>query len=77
MERTRPYGVSGLRKFARDFHRDWQAGANAMEGRLDAEGDALQIVTMHSAKGLEWPVVIPINAATGPSGACTVAVRAL
>jgi ATP-dependent exoDNAse (exonuclease V) beta subunit len=64
LERTRPYGVSGLRKFARDFHRDWKAGTGAMEGRLDAEGDALQITTMHSAKGLEWPVVIPINAAT-------------
>lgn len=66
LERTRPYGVSGLRKFVRGFHRDWRAGANAMESRLDAEGDALQIITMHSAKGLEWPVVIPINAATGP-----------
>lgn len=66
LERARPYGVSGLRKFALDLHRDWKAGVNTMEGRLDAEGDALQIITMHSAKGLEWPVVIPINAATGP-----------
>ncbi len=64
LERARPYGVSGLRRFARDFQRDWKYGASVMEGRLDAEGDALHIITMHSAKGLQWPVVIPINAAT-------------
>lgn len=64
LERSRPYGVAGLRHFARDFGRDWQAGALAAEGRLDADGDALEIMTMHAAKGLQWPVVIPINAVT-------------
>ncbi|ESZ13075.1 hypothetical protein X737_26725 [Mesorhizobium sp. L48C026A00] len=34
------------------------------EGRVDAEGDAIEIITIHSAKGLEWPVVIPVNTAT-------------
>jgi CRISPR-associated exonuclease Cas4 len=34
------------------------------EGRVDAEGDAIEIITIHSAKGLEWPVVIPINTGT-------------
>ena len=38
----------------------------ASEGQLDAEGDAINIITLHSAKGLEWPVVIPINMATQP-----------
>lgn len=64
LERARAYGVGGLRKFARDLTRDWQAGDNVSEGRLDAEADTIQIVTMHSAKGLEWPVVIPINSST-------------
>jgi len=64
LERARPYGVGGLRKCGRDLTRDWQAGENTSEGRLDAEGDTIQIITMHSAKGLEWPVVIPINATT-------------
>ena len=34
------------------------------EGRIDAAEDAIEIVTIHSAKGLEWPVVIPINSTT-------------
>ena len=36
----------------------------APEGRIDAAEDAIEIVTIHSAKGLEWPVVIPINSTT-------------
>lgn len=31
---------------------------------MDAEGDTIELITVHSAKGLEWPVVIPINTAT-------------
>ena len=34
------------------------------EGRTDASEEAIEIVTIHSSKGLEWPVVIPINTAT-------------
>lgn len=64
LERARAYGVGGLRKFARDLSRAWASGDNTPEGRLDAEADTIQIVTMHSAKGLEWPIVIPINSST-------------
>jgi ATP-dependent exoDNAse (exonuclease V) beta subunit len=39
-------------------------GARQVEGRPDSGSDAVSIVTMHSAKGLEWPVVVPINMAT-------------
>lgn len=34
------------------------------EGRVDAAEDAIEIVTIHSAKGLGWPVLIPINSTT-------------
>lgn len=64
LERARPYGVRGLKRFVRDLNRDWRLGLTCSEGRVDAEGDAIEIITIHSAKGLEWPVVIPINAAT-------------
>ncbi len=64
LERARPYGVKGLKQFVRDISRDWHDGAAANEGRVDAEGDAIELITVHSAKGLEWPVVIPINTAT-------------
>ena len=64
LERARPYGVKGMKRFARDVSRDWRGGAAYNEGRVDADGDAIEIITIHSAKGLEWPVVIPINTAT-------------
>jgi ATP-dependent exoDNAse (exonuclease V) beta subunit len=64
LERARPYGAKGMKRFARDVSRDWRGGAACNEGRVDADGDAIEIITIHSAKGLEWPVVIPINSAT-------------
>lgn len=64
LERARTYDVKGLKRFVRDMVKEWQAGAPRTEGRIDAEGDAIEIVTIHSSKGLEWPVVIPINSAT-------------
>ena len=33
---------------------------------VDADGHSIEIVTVHSSKGLEWPVVIPINRASMP-----------
>ena len=64
IERARSYEVKGLRAFVRDIGRDWRANAPYTEGRVDADGDAIEIITIHSAKGLEWPVVIPINTGT-------------
>jgi ATP-dependent exoDNAse (exonuclease V) beta subunit len=64
IEMARPYGVSGLRRFARDLQYAWEAQSPRDEGRTDASEDAVELVTIHSSKGLEWPVVIPINTAT-------------
>ncbi|MFM9848925.1 MAG: UvrD-helicase domain-containing protein [Hyphomicrobiaceae bacterium] len=61
LERARPYGVKGLKHFIGDISRAWEEGEAATEGSIDAEGDAIEVITIHSAKGLEWPVVIPIN----------------
>jgi CRISPR-associated exonuclease Cas4 len=66
IERARGYAVSGLWAFVRDLQADWdnKSRARVPEGRIDAAEDAIEIVTIHSAKGLEWPVVIPINSTT-------------
>lgn len=59
-----PYRVRGLAAFVADLSSDWQAGRPIAEGRIDESEHAVSLITIHSAKGLEWPVVIPINAAT-------------
>src|SRR5277367_4867212 len=41
--------------------KEWASGQDErVEGRVDSDG-AIELVTMHSAKGLEWPVVILVN----------------
>ncbi|WP_246740226.1 exodeoxyribonuclease V subunit beta [Bradyrhizobium sp. LCT2] len=64
VELARPYNVAGLRAFALDLQRGWQSKHRHPEGRVDASEDSVEIVTMHSAKGLEWPVVITVNSST-------------
>jgi CRISPR-associated exonuclease Cas4 len=66
VERARAYGVRGFRQFARDLDADWARRTSQTEGVVDAEGQSIDIVTIHSSKGLEWPVVIPINMASTP-----------
>jgi exodeoxyribonuclease-5 len=44
----------------------WEEGERIEEGRPDAQEHAVSLITMHSAKGLEWPVVIPVNIVTSP-----------
>src|SRR5699024_1133835 len=36
------------------------------EGRADSSEDAVSLITFHSAKGLEWKVVIPVDMAATP-----------
>ena len=64
IERARGYGIVGLRAFVRDLQADWERNVRAPEGRIDAAEHAIEVVTIHKAKGLEWPVVIPINSTT-------------
>jgi CRISPR-associated exonuclease Cas4 len=66
IERARAYGVRGFRQFALDLDADWSRYASHVEGVVDTEGQSIEIVTIHSSKGLEWPIVIPINTASRP-----------
>lgn len=64
LEMARPYAARGTADFAQALRQRWEDGDTQAEGRPDAEADAVSIVTMHSSKGLEWPIVIPINSCT-------------
>ena len=59
------YAVRGLRAFAEAMTLAWSDETRAVEGRPDAQEEAVALYTMHAAKGLEWPIVIPINTMTG------------
>lgn len=61
LEFARAYDVRGMRAFARDMTAKWEEDDKQMEGRPDAEEESVSLITIHAAKGLEWPVVIPIN----------------
>ena len=65
LEGARPYDVRGLHAFATELRAQWDEARRTMEGRPDTEEQSVSLVTMHSSKGLEWPVVIPINMGGG------------
>jgi ATP-dependent exoDNAse (exonuclease V) beta subunit len=62
------YAVRGLRIFAETMTAAWNQEERAVGGRPDAQEEAVALYTMHAAKGLEWPIVIPVNTMTGALG---------
>lgn len=68
LDLSRSYAIRGLRAFADAMTVAWMDESRAVEGRPDSEGDAIALYTMHAAKGLEWPVVVPINTLTAAQG---------
>lgn len=64
LEMARPYDVRGLKAFSDSMRKQWEDAQKAQDGRPDADMHSVSLVTMHSGKGLEWPVVIPVNTAT-------------
>lgn len=68
------FAVRGLRAFAETMTAAWTDEARAVEGRPDAQEEAVALYTMHAAKGLEWPIVVPVNTMTGIMAAETAVV---
>ncbi|MFK4511804.1 UvrD-helicase domain-containing protein [Bradyrhizobium daqingense] len=66
LEMSRAYDVRGFLAFARDMRANWEEQVLQVEGRPDAEEQSIALITIHAAKGLEWPVVIPINMTGSP-----------
>jgi CRISPR-associated exonuclease Cas4 len=66
LERARSYHVRGLKQLAIDLSSEWENESPTDEAPADHQGNSIEIVTVHKAKGLEWPIVIPINFVTMP-----------
>ncbi|MYN45905.1 UvrD-helicase domain-containing protein [Pseudoduganella sp. FT93W] len=64
LEKANEYAVLGLAAFADDVSRDWADEVSVREGVRDKQEDAVTLFTMHASKGLEWPIVIPVNGCT-------------
>jgi len=69
VEAAKAYELRGINAFADDVWTAWSEGSAELEGRVDAEEDAVTLITLHSAKGLEWRVVIPVGSMSRPKGA--------
>lgn len=64
LEMSTSFAVRGIRAFSDAMRAAWEDSERTSEGRPDGQEDAISFITMHSAKGLEWPVVLPINTMT-------------
>ena len=64
LEMARAYDARGLTAFVEALRANWDNSEKQIEGRPDSDAEAVSIITIHSAKGLEWPIVIPVNSPT-------------
>jgi exodeoxyribonuclease-5 len=61
MEMARPYDLRGLKAFSDAMRSQWEEATRSGDARPDADRQSVNLITIHSAKGLEWAVVILVN----------------
>ena len=63
LEMARPFDLRGLKAFADSMRSHWEEARSELDARPDIGRQSISLMTMHAAKGLEWPVVILVNTA--------------
>ena len=63
LEMARPFDLRGIKAFADSMRAQWEEAQRSLDARPDMDRRSVSLMTMHSAKGLEWPVVIVVNTA--------------
>jgi exodeoxyribonuclease-5 len=61
LDMARAYDVRGLKAFADAMRGQWEEATRTQDARPDADRQSVNLMTIHSAKGLEWAVVILVN----------------
>jgi exodeoxyribonuclease-5 len=61
MEMARPYDLRGLKAFSDAMRSQWEEATRSGDARPDADRQSVNLITIHSGKGLEWAVVILVN----------------
>lgn len=65
IEISKNFDIKGISVFSDYIRNQWEENERIQEGKTDNDfEDSVSLITMHSAKGLEWPIVIPINTTT-------------
>ncbi|MDR9392303.1 MAG: UvrD-helicase domain-containing protein [Trueperaceae bacterium] len=61
LEHARAFAGRGFHAFTQSMWESWHDGSRERESLPDETEAVVSMQTIHASKGLEWPVVIPIN----------------
>ncbi|MBY3157182.1 UvrD-helicase domain-containing protein [Rhizobium laguerreae] len=64
LDLSRAFDVRGIRAFSDAMREKWENAERVQEGKPGGLENSVSIITIHSSKGLEWPVVFTVNCAT-------------
>lgn len=64
LDLSRSFDVRGMRAFSDSMRQKWENSERVQEGKPGGLENSVSIITIHSSKGLEWPIVFTVNCAT-------------